>query len=202
MSTLSTAPVGRPYTYNAAFSYDGSVMRVNVTNFQYAWQIALSGKASTRQGQTVYPKRVEQTNISVNLVIRDQQEYLDFGKFIRAYHVGVTSTSNPPMMRLTLYGWAMGCVGEITYGVVVSDVAMAFKTDMDVAPQISGLRLELIENSVDVFETDTSSGTSGSFDDLVVSANEKVTSSEVSSSGASAYQSGKSVNVKYGKVTL
>lgn len=186
MSTLSTAPMGRAFSYNAAFSFNGSTMQVNVTNFQYAWQIALSGKASTRQGQTVYPKRVEQTGISVNLIFRDQQEYLDFGSFVRGYHLGITSMSNPPMMHLTLYGWAMGFVGEITYGVVVSNVAMTFKNDMDAAPSLTGLKLELVENNIDVFETDKSSSTTGSFDNLVTTA--KVTSSNVSSSGAAAYR--------------
>jgi hypothetical protein len=184
MSNLSTAP-HRAYSYNAAFSYNGTTMKVNVTNFQYAWKLAMSGKASTRQGQTAYPKRVEQSGLSVNLVFRDQQAYLDFGKFVRGYHLSVTSMSNPPAMQFTMYGWAMGAVGELTYGVILSDFPITMRHDMDPAPTVNGLQLELIQNNIDMWETNASSVTNGSYKDLAAGS---VTSGDVASSGSGAFK--------------
>lgn len=164
------------YSYNAYFECGGDRFPVNITNFQYGWNLKTVGSANSRQFQVVYPKRPEQSALTIGLVFRDRQEYYDFGAWVRAYHLKATSGINPPVLIFAC------SIVYAYYSVAITNLPMSFSWDMDSAPQIKSLTLMILQDMLDASGSSTS--INGSESSLI---SDRVGSWEVRGVGETAY---------------
>lgn len=145
-SQRSTKP---NYTYNGYFEYGGYAFPINVTNFQYSWTQTTSGGANSRLFQVTYPKRPEQSSLSVGLVFRDRQEYYEFGEWVRKYHIAAVSAGGQSALKFSCP------VIDAHYLVAITNLPMSFTWDMDSAPQIKSLNLVILRDMYDVSGSST-----------------------------------------------
>lgn len=141
----------RPYSYNGLFEYGSNRFSVNVTSFSYSTTLRTKGGSSGRQRQVVYPVRVEQSDLNVELIFRDPEEYHAFGEFIRQYHLTSTSSTIAPMMWFKSPAIGSG----VNYGVAVDQVPMSFTNNMPPAPTMT-LRLKILRDMIDTSEVSAS----------------------------------------------
>lgn len=167
-----------PYSYNASFTWNGLSYDVNATLFSYSWKVADSGSSQARQCFIFYPKRVEQSPVSVELIMRDPDDYRQFGDFVRQYHLGVTSDSSAPSMVFTMPSY------DIKYSVIIESLNMSFNNSMT-APRAT-FQMTVIDNGVNIGRTGSGSGTTGGAADVVTN---KVDVGSIKASGDSAFQS-------------
>lgn len=166
---------GKPYSYNAAFSYGGATFDVNMTRFSFSWAMAEKGRAQTRMSYTVYPYRVEQSKLTVELVFRDVPEYLRFWRFVEAYQRGAVSSGSHYMRFKSAV--IQKSKGGCDYGVALESVPFAVR-HTDVAPKMT-LTMFIMRDNFD-YESVSLSTRKGSEKTLV---DKKVTASTVKSNG-------------------
>lgn len=134
---------------NAVFWYSNKRFPVNVTRFSYSWRLMNKGSSKARRRQTIYPFRMVQGDLTVDLIFSTPDEYRRFCDFARGYHLAVTSSSgwvgdSVPSMHFdsdvipeqTAGGNGMADVGGIRYEVTMPTVSPSFANDM-VAPTLS-----------------------------------------------------------------
>ena len=148
--------------YNSYFTMyyepgDARTINVNATNLQYSLQLTNSGKSYSRQRQTVYPKRFEQSAITGNFVFRDVDELLEFADFVRAAHLRVTSGNQMPRLAyiakdVSHNSWHPN---GFAYFVAIEElpVSVSYNT---VAPEIKGLRMLILGDDSDGTNADSS----------------------------------------------
>ena len=192
---------------NAYFSYSGRSFGVYLTKMSYTWEVMKKGASQGRQAQTVYPFRMVQGDLNVELQFpgisdRDSdgngwKKYREFCDFIRSYHLLCTSSSGimgdgVPFMYFscssipskTTAGNGMSVTGGIRYAVTVPSIDMKFSNDMVV--QTINLTLGILsDDSGDVVSTGASSYASGRWSDVlsIVTVNK----AEVAAKGDDAY---------------
>lgn len=118
------------YRYNARFYYTGMYgseqsFDVNVTKFSYGWNLVMSGESQSRKRFTSYPKRVEQTPLTVELVFKNPYEYILFGKYIFGYNNYCTTVSGQP----SELKFAFPKINAL-YGVAIPTLKMSFDNTM------------------------------------------------------------------------
>lgn len=186
---------------NARFWYGDDEMGENsfgvyLTKFWYGWKVLKKGSSQARQAQTIYPFRMVQGDLNVELQfpgIGDRDDdgngwktYREFCNFIRSYHLLCTSGSGVmgrdiPFMKFscskippkTYDGNGMGYVPGnnggiqgIRYAVAVPSINMTFSNDAVV--QTVTLTLSILsDDSGEMSSTIESSYKSGSWGDIV-----------------------------------
>lgn len=130
--------------HNASFSYriDGETRSFDVvlTSFGYSWSQMTTG-SSSRQYQVVYPKRVEQSDLSISLQFYDVDEYLAFAEYMRKAHLMLTSYNNPPDLF-----FVCDEIG-VKYSVAIEKVPVSVSYDT-VAPKMQ-LTMKIIRDMLD-----------------------------------------------------
>ena len=168
---------------NGRFSCSDKNFDVYVTKFWYTWKLNTKGTSQARQKQTVYPFRVEQSSLNVELQFSTLDEYRAFGEFARWYHLLVTQASGmvgsavPKMVftsnAIPRMGYGKDIVGTIKYSVALPSVPMAFSVD-SVAPTMT-LELHILGDMSGDLATE--SITEGSFSSMFSSNNKSSGSS-------------------------
>lgn len=154
---------------NGRFACGGKSVDVYVTKFWYTWRLNTKGTSQARQKQTIYPFRMEQSSLNVELQFPTVDEYRAFGEFARWYHLLVTQASglvgsSVPKMIFTSsaipkMGYGSDIIGTIKYSVALPSVPMTFSVD-SVAPTMT-LELHILEDMSGDLATE--SVTEGSF---------------------------------------
>lgn len=138
---------------NATFSYAGNSFDVYLTSFSYSWKVAKKGSSQSRQSQTVYPFRVVQSDLNVELQFpgigdrdssgRGWKTYREFCDFVRSYHLlctgnsGIIGSSAVPFMRFrssviparTDVDNGIAYAGGVDYAVTMPTVNVVFSND-------------------------------------------------------------------------
>lgn len=183
---------------NGRFSYSGGSFDVYVTKFSYNWSLKQKGSSQARKRQTIYPFRMVQSDLTVELQFRDLDEYRRFGEFARGYHLAVTSSAGQvgvdvPAMYFTsnviphqtLRGEGRADDGGIRYAVAMPTVPLAFSND-SVAPTMRlTLNILMDESGDSALSSVSSSYVSGSLSGMLEQV--KVSPYDVKSLGSLAY---------------
>lgn len=137
---------------NATFSYGDNSFDVYLTRFSYSWKVMKKGSSQSRQAQTVYPFRMVQSDLNVELQFpgvgdRDAngvgwKTYRAFCDFVRSYHLRCTSDSGilgktVPFMRFrssaiparTNDENGLAYAGGIDYAVTMPSINVVFSND-------------------------------------------------------------------------
>lgn len=166
--------------HNARFEFSGNSFPVYVTRFSYSHMLTNMGTSQARQSYTMYPNRVEQSELSVDVQFRSPDEYRKFADFINDYHRSVTGVSKPDMMHLKSSKIRSG---GIDYGVAIKSVPFKFDYKM-VAPKMT-LSLTILKDMLD--SEGTSSEMTGTMTDVAVN---PVSPAEVKDGGDEAFTDG------------
>lgn len=174
MTVLSTNR-RRAYSHNAIFSFAGREFGVNMTKFSFSWAMAEKGRAQARRTYTVYPYRVEQSKLTVELIFRDVQELLDFWKFVTDYQQSAVTSADYQLRFKS--GAIQAAKGGCDYGVALEGVPFSVK-NTDIAPKMT-LVMFIMKDNFD-YEKIGASNMKGSEEQLV---EKKVTPSNIKKDG-------------------